>query len=142
MQSPETSRTMTVGTMKTNANTFRLPEEILEQIFGYLGQADLARVASVSTVFWRLAAARLYHEIRFDPYAYRESQLRVLKRLVFILFEIVQRRCCFSFSFFSFWCLGLEKLSIFESEARRRGLVWVCCVFSVLCWITRWRSLI
>lgn len=70
--------------MKTNANTFRLPEEILEQIFGYLGQTDLARVASVNTVFWRLAAARLYHEIRFDPYAYRESQLRVLKRLVFL----------------------------------------------------------
>lgn len=77
---------MIVSAMKTNANTFRLPEEILEQIFGYLGQADLARVGSVNTVFWRLAVARLYHEIRFDPYAYRESQLRVLKRLVFFLF--------------------------------------------------------
>lgn len=92
--------------MKTNANTFRLPEEILEHIFGYLGQTDLARVASVNTVFWRLAAARLYHEIRFDPYAYRESQLRVLKRLVFFKL-LLQRRCCFSF-FFSFWCPGLE----------------------------------
>lgn len=79
---------MIVSAMKTNANTFRLPEEILEQIFGYLGQADLARVGSVNTVFWRLAVARLYHEIRFDPYAYRESQLRVLKRLVFFILVI------------------------------------------------------
>lgn len=83
MQSPETKRATTVSAMKMNANTLRLPEEILEQIFGYLGQSDLARVANVNTVFWRLAVARLYHEIRFDPYAYRESQLRVLKRLVF-----------------------------------------------------------
>lgn len=66
--------------MRTNANTHKLPEEILEQIIGYLEETDLARVAAVSRTFWRLAVAKLYHEIRFDPYAYRESQLRVLKR--------------------------------------------------------------
>ncbi|KAH0604802.1 uncharacterized protein H6S33_006470 [Morchella sextelata] len=65
--------------MRTNANTHKLPEEILEQIIGYLEKTDLARVAAVSRTFWRLAVAKLYHEIRFDPYAYRESQLRVLK---------------------------------------------------------------
>lgn len=113
--------------MKTNANTSRLPEEILEQIFGYLGQTDLVRIASVNTVFWRLAAARLYHEIRFDPYAYRESQLRVLKRLVFFLFF---------FSLFFFLMSGVEELAIFEFEVRSRGSFGFVAFF-VICWITR-----
>lgn len=133
---------MTAGTMKTNANTFRLPEEILEQIFGYLGQADLARVASVSTVFWRLAAARLYHEIRFDPYAYRESQLRVLKRLVFFYLKLCSVVVAFLFFFFSFWCLGLESYRYSNLRLGEGTHLRLLRFFSVLCWITRRRSLI
>ncbi|CUS07446.1 unnamed protein product [Tuber aestivum] len=56
-----------------------VPNEILEQILGYLEAADLARVARVSIGCCGVSTPLLYRELRFDPYAYRECQLRVLK---------------------------------------------------------------
>ncbi|PWW79052.1 hypothetical protein C7212DRAFT_361869 [Tuber magnatum] len=63
----------------TNLTINSVPNEILEQILAYLEAADLARMARVSIDCCRVSTPLLYRELRFDPYAYRESQLRVLK---------------------------------------------------------------
>ena len=65
---------------KTELSINGVPNEILGQILAFLGAADLARVARVSINCCRVSTPLLYRELRFDPYAYRESQLSVLKR--------------------------------------------------------------
>jgi len=65
---------------RTKLSINGVPNEILEQILAFLKAADLARVARVSINWCRVSTPLLYRELRFDPYAYRESQLNVLKR--------------------------------------------------------------
>jgi len=65
---------------RTKLSINGVPNEILEQIMAFLGAADLARVARVSINCCRVSTPLLYRELRFDPYAYWESQLNVLKR--------------------------------------------------------------